>query len=90
MNCRDDVANSVRRPCPAGMLLSAAELPDARDAASREAIQLDWMRQDYAQATLAPALEQQKDDWRKTYLKSLESRHDDPVLPQLAVLRQPG
>jgi hypothetical protein len=58
--------------------------PDARDAASREAIQLDWMRQDYAQATLAPALEQQKDDWRKMHLKSPESRHDDPVLPQLA------
>ena len=64
-------------------LLSAAELPAARDAASRSAIQLDWMRQDYAQATLAPELEQHKDDWRKTYLKSPESRHDDPVLPQM-------
>ena len=61
----------------------SAEAP-SRDAASRLALEIDWMRQDYARITLAPALEQQKTDWRNTHLKSPESRHDDPVLPQVA------
>jgi hypothetical protein len=64
-------------------LRAADSLPDTRDAASREAIQRDWILQDYARVTLAPELEQPKDDWRKTYLKSLESQQDDPVLPRL-------
>lgn len=68
--------------CAASSLSAAEPPPAVRDAASRAAIQHDWMLQDSMRVALAPALELQKDQWRKTYLKSPESRHDDPVLPQ--------
>jgi hypothetical protein len=55
----------------------------AREAASREAIQRDWLLQDYLRITLDPTLEQAKETWRATYLKSPESRYDDVVLPEL-------
>jgi len=83
MNCRRILTLLVLVLTQAALSLSADEPPPAaRDAASYEAIQRDWMLQDSMQATLDPAWEQQKDDWRKNYLKSPESRHDDPVLPQ--------
>ena len=49
----------------AGIPAPAAESLAARDAASRDSIQRDWMLQDSMRVALDPALEQQKDEWRK-------------------------
>ena len=64
--------------------LPAAEPPSAaRDAASRDGDPARLDAPGFHAGPLEPALEQAKDEWRKTYLKSPESQHDDPVLPQL-------
>jgi hypothetical protein len=67
--------------CPARGDWSSAE---NRDAATREAIQQDWMHQDYMAARLPAALEQEKQRWRDEHLTDTESRLDPPVLRRLA------
>lgn len=69
---------------------SAREEPSAyREAASRAAIVRDWMLQDYMRVELPPDLEKAKSEWRAKYLRSPESRFDDPVLAKLACFVSP-
>lgn len=57
--------------------------PQWREAASREAIIRDWMLQDYMNARLPDALEQEKRQWRDEHIKAPESKLDPPVLKDL-------
>jgi len=73
-----------------GLLTSAVlgdvvgRLPDFREAASRQAIQRDWLLQDYMSIALPEELQRQKRQWRDTHLKARESKPDPPVLADLA------
>jgi len=62
----------------------AGRVPDFREAASRQAIQRDWLLQDYMSIALPEELQRQKRQWRDTHVKARESKPDPPVLADLA------
>jgi len=68
---------------PASMAVGAAGRGPWRPAASREAVERDWMLQDYMSIELPAALEREKQQWRDRHLKARESRPDPPVLAKL-------
>ena len=61
----------------------AAWAATTRPAASREAIERDWMLQDYLRIELPAALKREVHEWRQTHLRTPESRCDDAVLERM-------
>ncbi len=73
------------------LLVAAAEEPEPmpRSAASRAAIERDWMLQDYMSVLLPAALEAEKQQWREKFVTARESKADPPVLRHLACFLSP-
>ncbi len=63
----------------------AAWAAATRPAASREAVEQDWILQDYLRIEVPAALKREVQEWRQTYLRAPESRCDDPQ----GILRNP-
>ncbi|HUS90243.1 MAG TPA: hypothetical protein VM695_00290 [Phycisphaerae bacterium] len=81
----------TRRMAVLVVLLSATAAPaEPRPAASREAIERDWMLQDYMAIELPAELEREKQQWREKHLTSRESRPDAPVLAKLGCFVRDG
>ncbi len=84
------VLASIGAQVRASIELAAADLLDHpvrstwREAVSRDSVTRDWMLQDYMAIELPSALAREKDQWRKTHLRSPEARFDPPVLETLS------